>query len=186
MSRELATALAAEIVKPVLRPFYAVYIGLADPVAAWTGTGDLTFGARTYNGTGAFGSVSTVGEGSDGSAVGIQVSLSGIDPSFSDDILTQAYRGKVFELYVGALDESYQAVAAEPKLIWKGEVDKVDLADGEQLSVTLSAESRMRDQGRPRIRRYTDQEQRRRFSGDRVFEYLPQLVEISVLWAKNG
>lgn len=185
MTRSLDT-LAAEIDKPVLRPFFAVYIGLADPVAAWTGTNELTFGGRTYDGTGAFGSVSTVGEGTDGSAVGIQVTLSGIDPEFGDYLLSQAYRGKVFELYVGALNEAYSDVAAVPKLIWKGAVDKVDLQDGEQLAVTISAESRMRDQGRPRIRRYTTQEQERRYSGDIYFQYTPQMVEIAVLWGKNG
>ncbi len=186
MSRDLADGLASEIVKPALRPFFAVHIALDDPVSGWTGAGPLTFGGRTYEGTGAFGSVGTVGEGADGAAVGIQTTLSGIDPEFGDDVLGQEYRGKAFELYVGAVDEAYTSTVAAPKLLWKGAVDKVELADGEQLSVTVTAESRMRDQGRPRIRRFTDQEQRRRFSGDLFFEYLPQLVEVSILWGKAG
>lgn len=186
MTRDLSGGLGTEIAKPVLRPFFAVYIALPDPVAAWTGVGTLSFGGRDYDGTGAFGSVSTIGEGADGSAVGVSVTLSGIDPAFGDDILGQPYRGKTFELYVGALAEDYQSIAAAPKLIWKGRVDSVDLTDGEQLAVTLTAESRMRDQGRPRIRRYTNAEQQRRYPGDRYFEYAQQMVEVSVMWGKQG
>lgn len=186
MTRQMDPALSAEVQKPVLRPFFAVHIALDDPVSAWTGIGSLTFGGRTYEGTGALGSVGTIGEGTDGSAIGIQVTLSGIDPEFSDDILGQAYRGKIFELYVGALAEDWQSIVAQPKLIWRGHVDSVEVEDGEQLAVAISAESRMRDQGRPRIRRFTNEEQQRRYPGDRFFEYLPQMVEISILWGRKS
>ncbi|HEY4546097.1 MAG TPA: hypothetical protein VIG90_06690 [Pedomonas sp.] len=186
MARLLSADLAKEIEKPVLRPFFAVYIGLDDPVAAWTGIGTLSFGGRDYLGTGALGSIGTVGEGTDGAAVGISVGLSGIDPSFSEDILGQAYRGKPFELYVGALAENWQSVVAPPKRIWKGRVDTVDVTDGDQLAVSITAESRMRDQGRPRIRRLTNAEQQRRYPGDRFFEYLAQMVEVSILWGKKS
>ncbi|API58857.1 hypothetical protein BSL82_05650 [Tardibacter chloracetimidivorans] len=184
MSRDLGTALSREVVKPSLNPFFAVELALDDPIRAWTGIGELSFGGHTWLGTGALGTVSGIGEDADGAATGVSVTLSGIDPSFEADLMEQDYRGKGFSLYVGALDEAFKTVAAGPKLLWKGRVDSVEVQDGDTLAITITAESRMRDQGRPRIRRYTDQEQRRRFPGDRFFEYLTQMVEVSILWGK--
>ena len=180
MSRDLG-ALGGEIVKPVFNPFYALAIGLPEAVRAWTGIGTLRFGGYDYDGTGAFGSI---GEGTDGSAIGMTATLSGISPDLVDDIFNQPYRGASFQLFIGATADDFKTISAEPVLLWRGKVDAVTVADGEQLAVTITAESRMRDQGRPRVRRYTNQEQQQRHPGDRMFEYLPSLAEINMVWGK--
>lgn len=183
MTRDLGL-LGVEVQKPQLNPFVAVHIALDDPVRAWTGVGTVAFGGFIYEGVGALGSISPIGEEIDGAAVGVSVTLSGIDPSFELDLLSQPYRGRLFEVFVGALNERFDGMAVEPVRLWRGYVDSVTLQDGERLSVTITAESEMRDQGRPRVRRYSDQEQRRRYPGDRFFEYLPQLAEVPILWGK--
>lgn len=184
MSRDLG-GIGSEVVKPVLNPFFAVRMALPEEACAWTGVGTLTFGGRDYLGTGSLGTIGTIGEGSDGSAIGMTVSLSGIAPDLADDILTQPYRGAVFEVFVGALEADFVTLVAPPKLLWRGHVDTVSLTDGEQMALTITAESRMRDQGRPRIRRYTDQEQQRRYPGDKFFQYLASLAEINLVWGKS-
>lgn len=188
MSRDLPAPLADAIAEQVVRPFLAVRIELPDPVYVWTGAGNLVFDdadgtSRTWQGIGTLGAIDTIGESTDGSAVGIKVALNAIPAEFREDIADQAVRGVVFEVYVGALDEAYQVVTAT-KLIWKGRLDTYVVTDGgDTLAVEITGESRGIDQRRPAIKRFTDEWQQRKYPGDLFFQYVAQMTEISILWA---
>lgn len=190
MSRDLPTELETAIEQPVVRPFLAVRIEVPDPVYVWTGRGNLIFddadgGSHTWQGAGGLGSIDTVGEATDGSATGIRVALYEIPSEFRDDLADQAVRGVTFEVYVGALNETYQVVEAAA-LIWKGRLDNYKITDGgDTLSVEVTGESRAIDQRRPAIKRFTNEYQQRKHPGDRFFEYVPQMTEISILWAQS-
>lgn len=189
MPRELPTALEDAIGEPVVRPFFALRIELPDPLYVWTGSGMLTFddadgGSHDWLGTGTLGALDTVGEATDGSATGLRATLLEIPSEFRDDIADQAVRGCLFELYFGTLNETYQTVEGVA-LIWKGRLDDYKITDaGSTLSVEVVGESRSIDQRRPAIKRFTDEYQQRKSPGDRFFEYVPQMTEISILWAK--
>jgi len=183
MSRNLG-ALASEVAKPVLNPFYAVSFALPTPIYVWSMVGTLLFGGNAYEGVGSFGTIGAIAESSDGSAVGMTVSLSGIEHSLADEVLNQPYRGVAMMIYLGAVAADFCTVTAPPALIWRGKIDTVTLTDGASLMITITGESRMRDQGRPRVRRYTNQEQQERYPGDRFFEFLPSLAEINMVWGK--
>lgn len=190
MSRDLPLPLADAIAQPVVRPFLAVRIELPDPVYAWTGRGNLNFDdadatSRTWQGVGTLAAIDTIGESTDGSATGIRVALNEIPAEFRTDIADQAARGVVFEVYVGALDETYQIVTAT-KLIWKGRLDTYTVTDGgDTLAVEITGESRGIDQRRPAIKRFTDEWQQRKYPGDLFFQYVAQMTEISILWAQS-
>lgn len=187
-SRGLPTALETEVQKPVLQPFLAVRLELPDPVYVFTGRGQLTFNdndgvPRTWLGAGDLGAIDTIGESTDGSATGIKVTLFQVPAEFRDDISQQATRGALFEIYLGALDTALLNVAAT-QLLWKGRIDKYLITDnGNSLSVEVSGESRAIDQQRPAIKRFTNEYQQRMHPGDRFFEYVPQMTEVSILWA---
>lgn len=189
MSRGLPAGLETAIDAPVVRPFLAVRIELPDPLYAWTGVGNLTFNdsggvSRTWQGAGEVGSIDTVGEATDGSATGIKVALYKIPSELADDIAAQATRGALFELYAGALNETYQQVDAVA-MIWRGKLDEYKISDaGETLSVELAGESRAIDQQRPAIKRFTHEYQQRVYSGDLFFQYVSQMTEVSILWGK--
>lgn len=184
MSRDLPAPLREAITERVVRPFLAVHIAFPDPVHAWTGTGTLIFEGAQWTGIHGIGSIDTIGEGTDGSATGVKATLQQVPDDFRDEVQDQAVRGCAYELYAGALDETYQEIVGV-KLIWKGRLAGYEIVDaGETLTVTASGESRAIDQRRPAIKRFTDEYQQRRFSGDRFFEYLPRMTEIAILWAK--
>ena len=189
MSRDLPAGLESAIDAPVVRPFLAVRLELPDPVYAWTGVGTLVFNdadavSHSWVGAGEVGSIDTVGEATDGSATGIKVALYKIPAELADDIADQAVRGALFELYVGALNETYQQVDAV-SLIWKGVVDEYKIHDaGATLSVEIAGESRAIDQRRPAIKRFTHEYQTRKYPGDLFFEYVSQMTEVSILWGK--
>lgn len=189
MSRDLPPDLVTAIEDQVVRPFLAVRIELPDPVYAWTGRGTITFDdddavSHDWQGAGEVGSIDTVGESADGSATGIRVALYKIPAELADDIAAQATRGAVFELYAGALNETFQQVDASA-LIWKGRLDEYRINDGgDSLSVELAGESRAIDQNRPSIKRFTDEYQQRKYPGDKFFQYVAQMTEVTILWGK--
>lgn len=190
--RPLDPAFAAEIAKDVVKPFFAVSIDLPDPVFIWTGTGGIEFADEEWVGIGgvdsagnavAIGALETIGEGTDGSATGVKVTLVGIPSEHREHLEQQAVRGAEFRVYIGALNETRQIVQAY-KLLTKAKLDSYQIVDGTDLSVIVTGESRMLDQRRPSIKRYTDAAQQRKYPGDRFFEYMPQLPSIPILWAK--
>jgi hypothetical protein len=189
LGRDIPPPLAAAIDEPVVRPFLAVRVELPDPVYAWTGLGNLIFNdadgvTRTWQGAGGIGAIDTVGEATDGTATGIKVSLLEVPSEFRNDIARQATRGVIMELYVGTLNETYQLVEASV-LIWKGRLDQYKITDGgNTLTVEITGESRAIDQRRPSIKRFTDEYQQRKHPGDLFFQYVPQMTEVSILWAK--
>lgn len=189
MSRDIPAGLADAIAAPVVRPALAIRIELPDPVYVWTGRGTLIFddadgNSHSWLGAGGLGSIDSVGEATDGSATGIRVALYEIPSEFRADIADQAVRGVTFEIYVLALNETFQTVDATA-LLWKGRLDTYKITDGgDTLSVELTGESRAIDQRRPAIKRFTDEYQQRKHPGDLFFQYVPQMTEVSILWAK--
>jgi hypothetical protein len=182
--RDLPPELADEIDKPELRPFLGLHIDLPDPVFAVTGNATIRYAGEEWTAIGGIGAIDTVGEGTDGSAVGVKATLYSVPSEFREDVADQAVRGCLYELYVGALDESYSEVLGF-KQIWKGRLDTYDIADaGDTITVSAGGESRMRDQRRPAIKRFTDWWQQRRYPGDLAFQYVARMVEVPILWAK--
>ncbi|MGN6270859.1 MAG: hypothetical protein ACTHM0_13325 [Sphingomonas sp.] len=183
--RGLDPALQAEIEKPELRPFLGVHIDLPDPVHAVTGNATIRFDNQEWTAVGGLGQIDTIGESTDGSAVGVRASLFQVPSEFRDDVADQAVRGCLYELYVGALDSTYRTVIGFKK-IWIGKLDTYDIVDaGETITVTAGGESRQIDQRRPTIKRFTDWWQQRKYPGDRGFEYVAAMVEVPILWAKG-
>lgn len=189
MSRELPAELEDALEEPVIRPFLAVRLELPDPVTAWTGVGTLLFDdsdgdPREWLGIGELGGIEAIGEAIDGSATGMKVTLNNVPSEFASDIEDQATKGALFEIYVGSLNQTMQAVEAV-KLIWKGRVDEYRITDGgDTLSVEVSGESRAIDQRRPSIKKFSSEYQKRTYADDLFFDYVPQMTEVSILWAK--
>lgn len=182
--RDLDPVLAAEFARDELRPFIGVHIDLPDPVFAVTGNATIRYAGEEWTAIGGLASIDTVGEGTDGSAVGVKATLYQVPSEFRDDVADQAVRGCLYELYVGALDAAYQEVLGF-KLLWKGRLDTYDITDaGDSITVSAGGESRMRDQRRPAIKRFTDWWQQRRYPGDLAFQYAARMVEVPILWAK--
>lgn len=184
MARDLPPELEDAIAEPVVRPFMAIHINLPDPVSVFTGVGTMYFDGKEWIGAGGIGAIDTIGEATDGSAIGVRATLYQVPSEFRDDVAAQAVKGVLLELWVGAFDENFQEVTAVKK-IWTGRLDTYKIVDGgETLSVEVTGESRARDQTRPAIKRFTDEYQQRRHPGDFFFQFVSQMTEIPILWAK--
>jgi hypothetical protein len=186
MSRQLPAALRDEIEAPELRPFFAVSIDLPDPVYAWSGVGEITFDGKTFDGVGSLGGISAISEQADGTASGISLTLSGIDPEFTQYLINQPYRGAHTAVYVGALDAGFAEVVAWKRLsTWR--LNAVSIVDDESgMTITVECEGAFIDQTRARVRRFTNEEQQRRYPGDKFFEYMAAMQEVRVIWGPEA
>lgn len=75
-------------------------------------------------------------------------------------------------------------VLADPRPIFEGRMDNMEIVVGKTAEIVLHVESRLADLERPRIRRYNDADQRVLYPDDRGLEFVEQMVEKSIPWGR--
>jgi hypothetical protein len=176
----LSAAAAGETVaRPVLLAEFAFASGTT---RVWSGIGTLSWNGADYTGLGTFGEVSAIEETMELRATGAAFRLSGIPADLVSTAMGEPIQGRAARLRLGFLDESL-ALIEDPVLLFDGRMDTLEITDGgEHAAITLFAENRLRDLERPRTRRYTDQDQQAEYPGDRGFEFVPALQEVTINW----
>lgn len=67
-------------------------------------------------------------------------------------------------------------------IIFRGRMDQMDVRVGDTATVTVKLLNRMADWERPKVRRYTDQEQQRQYPGDNGMRFVASTVDKTLLW----
>lgn len=183
MSERLTTLSAAETGKPVARPILLAEFDFASGASrAWSGLGTLAWDGKDWVGLGTFGEVSAIEETMELRATGAAFRLSGVPSELVATAMGEPIQGRTARLWLGFLDDTL-ALIEDPVLLFDGRMDTIEITDGGEAAViTLFAENRLRDLERPRTRRYTDQDQQAEFPGDRGFEFVPALQEVTINW----
>lgn len=133
------------------------------------GSGNLSFGGNTYLGAGQLAGLDVIDENIDIVARGIKLSLSGVDTSIVVPAMTEVYQNRDVTLYLGFVSSSTGALLATPETIWEGRMNQMTInIDKGSAVVELTCEHRLRRE--PRVARYTDEDQRQIFPGDRFFD----------------
>ncbi len=185
MARTLPAALATELSATVLKPFYAIELAFdSGTIRFWTGYGEITANSETWTGSGTILGISNSNEQTDLSANGITLTFSGLESSFVAIALTENYRGRLLKCYLGCLDAENQPVSNLYQL-FAGRMDVMTInEDGQTATMTISAENVLIDLERPRVRKYTDEEQRKRFPGDSSLELVASLQDKQISWGR--
>lgn len=179
----VATALAAPIVRPVI--FYEGQFATGT-LRLWSGLGDFTWNGQTWTGAGQLIGIAPVEEVSDVRAVGFGVSLSAEASAILSLNLGAARQGLPGKVWLGVFDAA-GALIADPYLTFSGRFDVPDIVyQGEQSTIQARYESRLIDLDRPRLRRYTDEDQRLDFPTDPGFEFVTLLQDKPVIWGGGG
>ena len=146
----------------------------------------LTFDGNTFLGVGNLGKISAMEEGSTTKARGIEVSISGIDTLLLAAALQDEYQGRDATVWIGFLDPDHVFVD-DPLIIFKGRMDVMKVAAlGVTAELSLSIESRYADLERPRIRRYTNEDQQERWPGDKGIEFVAQVArDQEMIWGSS-
>ena len=185
MSHGLDTNQKAASAAPVIRPLLLARLDFVPlPVLVHSGIGTINYGGEDYLGIGSYGSVSGVKEGIESRPYDIQMTLSGIPTDYLSETMNEQYQGRAAHLAIALLNEDHQQIGT-PKIIWKGKMDYPDIELGETAKITVSCRGRMADWDRPRIRRYSQEDQQSRYPDDNFFKYVAAMVDKTVIWGRS-
>ena len=185
MSRDLTAAAETASLAAHVRPVALVYLDLTSGAVRANSTDrTITFGGADYLGVGDLGKISPFGEPTDLSVEGVSIELSGIPTDYIDIALGEHVQGRTARIYLGFLNDSY-ALIADPVLMFRGPIDTMDVKLGETATVTVRIENRLADWDRPRIRRYTHQDQIARYPSDKGLEFVNQTTEREINWGRG-
>lgn len=179
MTSAMKAMLAAEVVYPVFL-FQAEFA--SGWLYLWTGMGTRTWNGQDYDGIGWLVGFQNIEETAEVRAVGMSVTLRGVDPAIISLTLQSIRKNKPGRIYIGALDASRQIIE-DPVLAYEGRLDFGTV--GKQptgASVDIKYEGRLAALERARVRRYTDGDQQIDHPGDRFFEYVGSLQDKSLNW----
>lgn len=172
MSRIVSATNATEADKPSIIAVVMADLNFASGmVRVHDGSGNLSFGGNTYLGAGQFAGLDVIDENVDIVARGIKLTLSGVDSTFVVPTMTEVYQNREVTLYLGFVSQSTGALIATPETIWEGRMNQMSFKiDKGTALIELTCEHRLRRE--PRVARYTDEDQRVIFSGDRFFDLM--------------
>lgn len=184
MARDLDADTAAVVQEEVLAPIALVELEFdSETMFLWSGIGDLAWNGNTYTGTGTLGKISAVEETSEIRAVSVQLELSGVPAEVLEIANEESWQGRPVRIYFGVLDG--RAFVGEPVQIFGGLMDQMTLTEGSTASVTLSCESQQIDLERTRARRYTAEDQRAEYPGDKGCDAVAALQELDLHWGRS-
>lgn len=182
MSRGLSTAALAVTGAEVVSRTMAVALEFPGGTVRWNGTPKtINFGAQDFLGIGTLGRITAIEEGAELRAYGLTVEVSAIPRDMVSIALNQQYQGRKATIWEVPLDSSGEVVAS-PFVAFRGRMDQMDIALGATATVTLRLENRLADWERPRLRRYTDEEQRSVYPGDAGFRFVSAATEKELVW----
>lgn len=204
--RNLTPQMASEISSRNLSPVLMAELFFdTNPLRMWTGIGSLFWQGNEFFGGGNFIGISPIEETQDTIAKGIVASLNGIPSTLISLALAERCRGRPFRLYLAVVDNR-QYIATEddgvvqledgsgnvllenqfidsPYRIFSGLMDFMEFTDnGQTADIRLSVENILITGQRPKIRRYTPEDQKKYFQQDRGFDFINQLQDKEIVW----
>lgn len=188
MTRALDSALEVEVQEPEIVPILLVKLAFdSSDVNVWTGIGDLSFGGDTYSGVGDLGGVSELEETIILRSSGVTFTLSGIPSSLLSIALAEDYSERFAKMWFAVIDYQAKTFIGTPYLAFSGRMDVMDIDEGPEVStISLSCENRLVDLERPKIRRYTSEDQKIDFPSDLGLDFVAGINDgKSVIWGKG-
>jgi hypothetical protein len=191
MARNITTAFNNAVTAEVVVPFFAVSLAFSTgTLYLWNGYGDISLTAggstNTYTGLGDATGISPIDEQSAIQASGANLVLNGVKSSLISTALSAQYTNRDGKIFLGMFDTS-KSVIADVYTLFVGKMDVMIIREtGETSTIELKLENRLVALERAIERRYTDEDQKNLFSGDKGFEFVPDLQDKQLVWGKES
>lgn len=148
------------------------------------GVVDVT-SSKTYLGAGDLISVSRIEETQEIRASSLTVSLRGTSGEAVAQALAEPVLNRVVRVDLIELTDDLQVIG-DPVPLFIGRADAPRIKDsGREADYSLTVESRLVDLKRPRESRYTNDDQQRRFPGDRGLDQVAALQDLDIPWGRG-
>jgi len=184
VSRALTSAVDAAFAGDNVPALILVYLDFPDGALRCCNAGyTFAWGGHDWIGLGGLGQIDMIEEGAELQMYGISLTLSGIPSENMQRALGQHYQGRDAKVWLAPLDADYHLLV-DPVLVFSGRMDTMDLSLGDTSTVRMTAESRLTDWERPRVRRFNDEDQKAEYPGDRGFEFVAAMVEKNLVWGR--
>jgi hypothetical protein len=141
----------------------------------------IAWNGYDWLGVGHLGSIDAINEGASLESRGLAFRISGVPAANIAIALGVQYQGRDCKVWFAPLDADHQVIA-DPVLVFHGRLDTMDIDLGETATITVSAESRLADWNRPRVRRFNHEDHQIDYLGDLGFEFVPRLAEAEIRW----
>ncbi|WP_338469205.1 hypothetical protein ROLI_040330 [Roseobacter fucihabitans] len=150
------------------------------PLRIWTGYNDLTIEGETYAGAGGFLGIGEFGEAGDLTAIGAEITLSGISSEVVSLALIEPYQGRACRVMFGVIG------VADVVEVFSGLMNTLNGVDsGDTSAFTLLVDSKLVELERARAKRYTHESQQALFPGDTGFSFVADLADKEVAWGRQ-
>jgi hypothetical protein len=188
MARDLSANMVTQVTAAALTPIYLMQLTLpSGSLRFWNGIGDIDFDGNTYTGSANLITFSEITESQSIEANGVKFTLNGISSSIISTVLdsnNELQRGTV-DLWMACLDSDGNIITSPFKL-FSGNVDTSDIEEaGEVANISISAESKLIALKRTRVRRYTPEDQKLEYAGDKFFDFVASLQDKNLEWGKG-
>ena len=181
MAREVHGNTLTELSKTTIKPILLLKMELSPIVAFWSGVGNFLWNGDVYTGAGGLAKITTVKEQSLLQATGTKFELTGIPAKNLHIALEAQYQNKIARLWMILVDDSLNIIG-DATLLFLGRIDVMDIReDGVTAVVGVTVESRLRDLERPRVRYYTEVDQKERYPGDDGLSFVTAINDGSKL-----
>jgi hypothetical protein len=186
MPRNMTQAFLGAMQGAVLRPALFVQAAfVSGPIYVWSGIGQITWNGQVWTGIGTLGSISTIEEGSTVAAKGITLTLSGIDASLLNDVMTEFQVGLPVSVTLGVFDTN-NALIADPVCCFSGRMDQPTIdVTGTLATIAINCENRLVEMNVAVDRRYTDEDQQMDYPGDLGFQFVNGIQEAQIYWGRS-
>jgi len=171
----------------LVRPAILCYADFPDgAIRIWSGFGTLFADGYDWLGLGDLISIEDITETTDSAQNGMAVRLSGIPSALFSAIMLGNYQNREASVSLIVFDAT-GSVIGSPISLFRGLMDSDTVKDsGNEVSVTINLESALSDQLRPRIYRYTHEDQQTRYptAGDKGLEFVAALQNLQLRWGE--
>lgn len=187
--RGASTAFLTDLSAGDFRPAFFVRIDYDEGSAnLWTGHNTITTNfpsnSTNYLGAGELLGLSSIGETNDLSAVGMEISLSGINTTLLSRALTSNYNGRQVRVWIADADD-----LTHYAMVFSGKLDTMVVSDtGETSTMTATVENDLIRLMKTANLNYTEESHRGRATAnatDTFMSYVQGLQDTPVLWGKD-
>lgn len=145
----------------------------------------IVLGGEEFLGVGQLGSIGATEEGADLAAYSMTLALAGIPRDSVAAALTEPYQNRRATVWDVPLDDNWQPIA-DPVVIFRGRMDQMKIQLGAHATVQITLQNRLADWERPRIQRFSDEEQQRRYPTDLGLSFAASMETREITWPASG